>query len=242
MKIKIENAEIEVDDSLGKQICSLIKDSVKEPYKFIDWNDIINSEIDKSRIQVGTQIKVQSDAYSPSIIFDVIDINSNTLTLVSHYIVTELSFDEAEPNNLDYFIRHKGSNNYFDSNIRQWLNREESVFMPTTIEDVCSASMRWMPFFSTKLLISFLNAATNAANGDKFTLLTIKDLEKYSYFQKKERLEKTDTNGVSKSWWLRSPYITNNHSQVYLVNSIGQVCHGDACEFAGIVPACKIKI
>ena len=239
MKIKIKDVEVEVDDDLGKQICSLIKNSVKEPYKLIKWGTIRNEEIDKSRIQIGTQIDVGAD--SP-FIFDVVDINNDIYTLVSHYVIADLPFDAPEPKNPNEGIRKFGSNDYLTSNIRQWLNVRFGVdFKPKTPYDVPFTNWEYISPFNLRIYATFLSKTLENSYGDKFWLLSKEDFQEIEFFGKEENRKKTDINGIPKCWWLRTSSSLNDTGVRYVDTDVSKDCN-IARGGLGVVPVCQIKL
>lgn len=250
MRIKIKDAEIEVNDELGEQICSLIKKSVeestkepaKEPYKLIKWHQIWEKKIDKSRIQVGTQIDV--GWASTPFVFDVVDINDGIYTLVSHYVVVDLPFDAPEPKNPNEDIMNCGSNDYLTSNIRQWLNIIDGApvhFEPKAPYDTPFTNWDYIKPLSFKIYNSFLGATRKNSDGDNFWLLSEEEFQRIKFFEVKENRMKKDINGVPKPWWLGSPHKSNNR-YVQCIWGSGVKSSDLVYNYNGVVPVCQIKL
>lgn len=216
---------------------------INEKYTYNEIYNICHNHEAKEHFTVGDQLKVDNVIpYKKSIIFDVVDVKDNSITLVTHYLVAQMPFDAAEPNNPDEYIAKYGSNNYEQSSIRQWLNSAETSgkwWKPQTEYDKPIPSVEYMDGFLLGIDKSFVNVLTKNELGDKFWLLSEDEVDNIEFFKDKENRKKQYVNGEEYFWWLRTPY-SGYTCNVRGVNTSGELNYDYAYYSDGIAPACEI--
>lgn len=121
------------------------------PNSILGWKQvqaIVASGAAPSVFNIGDQLICYHSTFG-ELTFDIVgfdqeqivDANKkHSMTLIVHDLLsTTFQFDTAEPNNPNSYRKSYGSNNWRDSNIRQWLNSSGTKgnwFSPTTSYDV----------------------------------------------------------------------------------------------------------
>ena len=149
-----------IDTDIPAQLADIEQDVTDHENRILDVEAIMKSVEIKSwqdvqkivRAGIADKVFTVGDSFvakynGVDYLWDIIGINhdepsdpqyTHSLTLQSRDCLMNCVFDAAEPTNPNTSRAQYGSNNYLQSNIRQWLNSEDSVFnfTPQTPYDV----------------------------------------------------------------------------------------------------------
>lgn len=196
---------------------------------------------------------------------------ADRVTVIEDDITVSTSTDSPTLNPVNHQQRARyGSNNYLESNIRDWLNSEaeQYIWTPKTNFDRPSTGAPYTGPGFLKLLDPELAAVIGKVNkqvarntltdgggqdlfSDKVFLLsrveaglgtegTTDGEEVYSYYDGIENAGRIKLlNGSPRSWWLRSPNVSNANN-ARGVGTSGVVSGSGASSSHGLAPACCI--
>ena len=216
---------------------------INEKYTYNEIYNICHNHEAAVYFNVGDQLKVKNTHDDKkSIIFDVVDVKDNSITLVTHYLVAQIPFGAQEPGNPDEYISEYGSNNYEQSAVRQWINSAEASgnwWKPQTEYDAPIANLNYMDGFLYGIDKGFVDVVFENELGDKFWLLSEDEVNNTPFFKNKENRKKQYVSGEKDYWWLRSPH-SGSTDFVHCVDTSGGLNGDIAYNACGVAPACAI--
>ena len=197
-------------------------------------NDVPDNTPPKS-ITLGNYMYTAMGSEGP-IEWDVLKVEDGKALIISHYVLTELKFDNG------------GSNNYADSSIRKFLNQdfydmafteeEKARILTTTVDNSAATTEDAQNVFAcenTEDKIFLLSYKEAGAIYYPLTENRIAEGTKWAY-----NLRGDYTAEYTFDWWTRSPSVVGGAART--ITKEGKISSVTASTYKGVRPACWVTL